>query len=451
MKEAFWLIERLNEFYNRTAIVWNGKSYNYLWLTNRIAYWLRVLSDKDIRRGEVVAFSADYSPDSCSLLIALASNDNIIVPLSGQLKEEGRDYLRSSNAGWFFVMKDSKSSIRKLSMQRPHPLVKRLQNARRPGIVLFSSGSTGRPKAILHDFFKLLERHKQRRKKLVTIPFLFLDHIGGLNTLFYTLSNGGTLVILKERSPRRVCEAVERYRVELLPVSPTFLNLLLISNACQDFNLGSLKIISYGTEVMPEETLKRLHKLLPRVKLLQTYGLSELGILFSKSRGSSSLWMKVGGEGFKIKIIDSELWIKSEFSMLGYLNAPNPFREAGWFNTHDLVVKGKNGYLKVLGRSTDIINVGGQKVFPSEVENVILKVPGVKDVTVFAEKNPLLGSIVAARVCLKEPAKETPEEFKRRMWLFCKKIIPAYKIPVRLIITDKEEYGRRFKKIRRRV
>ena len=144
-----------------------------------------------------------------------------------------------------------------------------------------------------------------------TIAFLLLDHIGGINTLFYTFSNLGTIVSVHQRSPGDVCAAIERHRVELLPSTPTFLNLLLISEAHRRYDLTSLQQITYGTEIMPETTLRRIHELLPDVNLLQTYGMSEMGILRSKSRDSNSLWVKIGGEGFETKVVNGILHVRA--------------------------------------------------------------------------------------------------------------------------------------------
>lgn len=98
----------------------------------------------------------------------------------------------------------------------------------------------------------------------------------------------------------------------------TFLNLLLLTDYYKQYDLSSLKIISYGTEVMPEITLKKLRAAFPNAQLKQTYGLSELGILGTKSKETDSLWMKVGGEGFETKVIENILYIRSASAMLGY-------------------------------------------------------------------------------------------------------------------------------------
>jgi acyl-coenzyme A synthetase/AMP-(fatty) acid ligase len=313
-------------------------------------------------------------------------------------------------------------------------------------LVLFSSGSTGKSKAALHDFIPLLEKFKVPRHRRVTLTFLLLDHIGGINTLFYTLANGGTVVSVPSRDPDVVCRAIETHRVQTLPTSPTFLNLLLISEAYRRYDLSSLELITYGTEVMPESTLHRIHALFPHVQLLQTYGLSELGILRSKSRDSNSLWVKIGGEGFETKVVDGVLWIRARSAMLGYLNAPSPFDEEGWMNTQD-VVEVDGEYIRILGRRSEIINVGGQKVYPAEVESVLLQIPNIKDVVVVGERHPITGQIVTARINLFKP--EDLTELKRRVRAFCRERLAPYKIPVKIVITDQEQHSARFKKMRK--
>src|SRR4029077_13972175 len=172
-----------------------------------------------------------------------------------------------------------------------------------------------------------------------TINFLLFDHIGGFNTLFYTLANLGTIVVPADRSVAKVCEVVQKHKVELLPTSPSFLNLLLLAEAHKQFDLSSLKLITYGTEVMPERTLKMANDAFPNARFQQTYGLSELGILRSQSAADNSLLVRVGGEGYETRVVNGTLHIRAKSSMLGYLNAPSPFDKDGWFDTGDAVIQ----------------------------------------------------------------------------------------------------------------
>ncbi len=331
-------------------------------------------------------------------------------------------------------------------MRSSNPLLADLRSSGDPGLILFSSGSTGTPKAILHNMRLVTEKFRKPGPRMVAIAFLMLDHFGGINTVFSILGGLGTVVTVRDRSVVNVCRAVEEHRVEVLPTTPSFLNMLVRSDALERFDLSSLNRITYGTEVMPQTTLDRVRRAFPGVLLQQTYGLSELGVLRSKSREDGSLWVRVGGEGFQTKVVDQILWIKSDYAMVGYLNAPDPFDADGWFNTQDLVeVDGE--WLRILGRDSDLINVAGQKVYPAEVEQAILELDNIRDVVVYGEANPLLGQMVVAKVATFEP--ETAASLKQRIRLACAHQLVAFKLPTKVVVAnDGEFYSARFKKRR---
>lgn len=131
--------------------------------------------------------------------------------------------------------------------------------------------------------------------------------------------------------------------------------------------------------------------------------------------------------------------------MLGYLNAKSPFTEDGWFMTGD-AVEVKGDYFRILGRKSEIINVGGEKVFPQEVENVILEIPGVEDVLVYGENNPLTGKIVCAKV--KYSGTEPVAEKVKKIKTHCRKRLETFKIPVKIVVVDETFESGRFKKSR---
>jgi acyl-CoA synthetase (AMP-forming)/AMP-acid ligase II len=221
---------------------------------------------------------------------------------------------------------------------------------------------------------------------------------------------------------------------------------LLISDAIRRHDLKSLEIVTYGTEPMPASTLAAVRKSLPWVRLKQTYGLSEFGILPTLSRDSSSLWLKLGVAGFEHRIVDGVLWIRSGMAMLGYLNAPSPFDPDGWFNTQDLV-EVDGDFIRILGRKSELINVAGEKVHPAEIEDVLLQLDNVRDATVSAKQNPVTGQVVAAKITLLRP--QDPEAFKRRLRKFCRERLDRYKTPALIEIVAEAHHGERFKKSRR--
>ena len=440
-----WFLDIFQTHGDSEAIIHDDRVSTYRDLLNAIDEWEGKLKSLTIRPGDTVAMVSDFTISACSLLIALIRNDNIIVPLMPVTYARRKEFLDIAGVQHVFKADRDEYAATSSTHKTPNPLVQTLRREHSAGLVLFSSGSTGTPKAALHSLRKFLEKFKTSRPAWRTLSFLLLDHIGGINTFFHTVSNGGTVIATSDRSPEAVCRVSEKYKVELLPVSPTFLNLLLLSEAYTDYDLSSLKVISYGTEPMPQSTLNKLAMEFPDTRLLQTYGLSEVGIFRSRSEANNSLWFKIGGEGFDTKIVDGELWVKSDSSILGYLNHESPFDENGWMNTGD-EVEVKGDYIRIKGRKTEMINVGGEKVYPIEVESSLLELSNIEDVIVYGEKNPIIGEIVVATVKLRE-SEELPL-LKSRIRRELSSVLASYMIPQKVIISDGNQYNERFKRMR---
>jgi long-chain acyl-CoA synthetase len=397
--------------------------------------------------GSVVSLEGEYGFRTISSFLALTSIGAILVPLSADSKVHAEEF-RSIAMVEHRVCSAGEIEVTSTGVQASHPYYDTLRSNKAPGLILFSSGSTGKNKAAVHNLARLLNKFTTARNAWRTLVFLQLDHIGGVNTMLYTLSNAGTIVVAAGRSPEQVAAVIQQHRVELLPTSPTFLNLLLLSGVCGQYDLSSLKLITYGTEAMPESTLEKAVKAFPQARFQQTYGLTEVGILRSKSREDGSLWVRVGGDGYETKIVDDRLWIKAESAMLGYLNAPSPIDTEGYFDTGDRV-EVDGDWLRILGRDSEIINVGGQKVYPAEVESVLLQMDNVVDAVVKGQSNSITGQVVIGTVRLSKP--ETVYEFKIRMRAFCRDRLPTYKVPAQINIANSALYSERFKRVRHRL
>lgn len=441
-----FLFETMRAYGDREAIASANEVMTYNSLLTHIATWQKAFSSAGLPAGAVVGIDGHYDAQTLALLLALLQHRTIIVPLSHEAQAHHREFCDIAQVEYHVRTGGVSCTIEQTGKQAQHPFYDTLRQRATPGLVLFSSGSTGKSKAIVHDLTLLLKKFQHARRPWRTLLFLGLDHIGGINTLFYTLSNGGLAVVPTERSPRGVCQAIQQHRVELLPTSPTFLNFLLLAQAHKVYDLSSLRLITYGTEPMPQSTLEQIAQAFPLAKLQQTYGLSELGILRSQSRDSTSLWVRIGGEGYQMKVVDNRLWIKADAAMLGYLNAASAFDEQGYFDTGD-VVEVDGEWLRILGRASEIINVGGSKVFPAAVESVLLALENVEDAIVYAEPNPLTGQTVAATIKLQQ--EEGAPQFKVRMRRFCKDRLAPYQIPTRIRFTNEPLHSERFKRMRR--
>ena len=408
-----WLIERFQTESECIAFIHEGREVSYGGVVTYIDDFYQRVLEAGIKRGETVVVVGDYSPEVFCMIMSLCRIGSIVIPLTRTSIVEESVALAVSGCEWYveFDSAGRHATIKHRGLNIDNALLDEFRQRGTPGMVLFSSGSTGKPKGILHDFNQVVEKFRKKRSPVIAIPFLMIDHFGGINTILAITSSLGTVVTVADRSVANICSAIEKYQVELLPATPSFLTLMMASHLQNKYNLSSLKRITYGTEVMPQSTLDRVRSQFPGVDLLQTYGLSEVGVLRSQSRKDGSLWVRVGGEGFQTKVVDGVLWIKSQYAMVGYLNAPSEFDSEGWFNTQDRVeVDGE--YFQILGRVTDLINVAGQKVYPAEIENVILAISNIQDVAVFGEKHNLLGQIVVAKVVLLED--ESLESVKMR-------------------------------------
>jgi acyl-CoA synthetase (AMP-forming)/AMP-acid ligase II len=441
-----WFLEKIASWGDRPAFVFGERTISHTAFAGLVRQWSGRLDEEKITCGDVVVVHGDYSPASCALIFALAARRAVVTPLTPLPRETLEQRCATAGADWVVeVSPDGSPRFERLFPAIVPDLIMKLRGAGAAGLILFSSGSSGEPKACLLNLDRLLETARKERKGYVTLVFLLFDHIGGINTMINVLGHGGTAVVVADRSVDTVAAAIESSGAELLPTSPTFLKMLLISDAASRFDLSSLKLITYGTEVMPKATLEGLHGAFPGVALKQTYGLSEIGIVPTRSRAPDSLWMQIGGANVEHKIVDGILWVRAATAMLGYLNAPSPFDAEGWLNTRDKV-EVEGDYIRIIGRESELINVGGEKVHPAEVENILLRAPNIRDATVAARANPVMGSVVVATVSLIEP--EDSGVLRHRLDKFCRERLEPYKVPAMFKITEGPLHSPRFKKIR---
>jgi len=426
----------------KLAEIWSGIDYPFLIHKGDELRFSEIASQSpvdlnDVRKGDVVAIIGDFNPSAILALLRLIDIGVVIVPLTVETRHEHEYFFESALVD---VVIDG-TEVNRRSHAQKHEFIEKLRGLGHAGLVLFSTGTTGRPKAILHDLTLFLKRFETPRPTLRTINFLLFDHIGGINTLLHTLFNKGVVVAPESRTVDSILETCRKFNVEVLPTTPTFLRMMLMSGAVPSKVPECLKVITYGTERMDQPTLYELCKLLPSVDFRQTFGMSELGIVRVKSEARDSLYMKVGGEGVETRVVDGVLQIRSSSRMLGYLNAQSPFDAEGWYDTKD-VVEVKDGYYKVTGRISDVINVGGLKFMASEVERVALEFPNVSLVKATPKPNPITGQHVELHV---QPTGEDSVD-KEALLAFLKDKLQPHMVPKRLQIQN-VCVGHRFKKI----
>ena len=445
-----FLLERFRDNADKIAIIDDGKSYTY----GELLEGILDLSSTTLKgiKNKVVAIIGGYSFYNIALFLALYENKNIIVPLvecnETALKESMADIKINAEILEFPNSKFPNSKFPNLEFletnDKKHAIIENLFRQNHAGLVLFSSGSTGKPKAMIHDLDTLISSFEAKKpRKLNMLLFLLFDHIGGINTLLNILATLSTAIIPRQRNSDEICALIEKYKISVLPSNPTFLNLILMSNAYKKYDLSSLKMITYGTEAMSESLLARLKATFKKVKFLQTFGTSETGILNTSSKSSSSTYIKLNDAEYKT--INGELWIKSKTQILGYLNANMSAFKDGWFKTGDLVLR-DGEYLKIVGRLKELINIGGKKALPSEIESVIMELENIADCVVYGEKNAITGQSVSCDVVLKNTMAK--DELKKLIRSACASKLERYKIPSKINVVEKIAFTNRFKKVR---
>ncbi|MCG6349094.1 ANL family adenylate-forming protein [Vibrio fluvialis] len=449
-----WLIDNIKNFGQSKFLSDGSVTYSYTELLNAINLYLDLIEKNKLETGEVVVISSDYSFHSISLLMALAINGNIIVPLVTKNSAEFEEKVRISGATKIIKLENTTVSfIDTTNFDEENSIIADLKKLNDAGLVLFSSGSTGEPKAMVHNFTKLVNSFQDKKKKSLNMMlFLMFDHVGGVNTLLNCLSMGAHIILPQDRNPINVAGLIEKYSVQVLPTTPTFLNMMLMSQVNKQFSLGSLRMITYGTEPMPESLLEKLKVAFPKVRLMQTFGTSETGIANTSSRSSNSLDIRFDDPNTEVKIVEGELWLRSKTQVLGYLNSDmSSFTDDGWFKTGDLVEDLGDNYFKIVGRAKEVINVGGEKVLPAEVESVVMEIEFVEDCLAYPMKNMITGQAVGLQVVIANNINDSEAELRKVIRKYCSSRMERYKTPTKIEFVTKTNFGDRFKKLRLKI
>lgn len=431
-------LQRISYFKENIAFICDDKSYTYAALLQSIESKRQSLQ---IPQGSIVAIVGDYSFAQITYFFALYRKKCIIVPILPRNMD-----FDVGEFGIEFILQVHNGAIKRVDSQK-YELLQSLKDSKQSGLILFSSGSTGKPKAIIHSLDTFLVAYSAKKANPLRVLSVYLpDHIAGIDVMCNTLGGGGTLVIPKQRQPQSILNALKQYEIEILPASPTLLRLLLLSDITK-YDLDSLKLVVYGSEPMSEALLASLYQALPHTNFKQGFGTSETNAMKTKNMQE---FFKIVNASYKI--VNNELFIKSPTQALGYLNADNSvFDEQGYFATGDLVeVREEEGqkYIKIIGRVKEVINVGGEKVLPQEIEGILLKMPYIQDCLVYGESNAITGQSVSVKVVLDAKVLFSNLELKKQIRIFCKDKLAAFKIPTKVEIVESLAMSERFKKMR---
>ena len=293
-------------------------------------------------------------------------------------------------------------------------------------ISLFTSGTTGLPKKVTHTFqsltrfLKVSAKHKESVWGFAYNP----THIAGLQVFFQALMNQNTIVRLSGLDREQLFSEIENNQITNISATPTFYRLLLPAKG----SYISLLRITSGGEKFDEHTVSQLASMFPNARITNVYASTEAGTLFASSGNDFTIKSEFR---HLIKTVDNELFL--HHSLMG--DSSSIVLVDGWYPTGDLitVVSEEPFIFNFTSRKNEMINVGGYKVNPSEVEDAIRLYSGVKDVCVYSKANRILGNIVCCDIVttgetlsekqIREFLQEKLQEFKiPRLMKFVKKL-----------------------------
>ena len=267
-------------------------------------------------------------------------------------------------------------------------------------VLILTSGTTGAPKGTRHRWSRLLATARPEdgtgQRWLLAYN---TSQFAGLQLILHALVSGATIVVPASVQPRHAVDAMRTAGVTHASATPTFWRFATHLLREPGTVRPPLQQITLGGEAIPEAVLVELHELFPAARISQVYASSEFGSSVSVRDGKPGLPVSVldrtDDAPVQLRIVDGELHARSTVGMLGYHGVDD--RASGWHATGDLV-EIVDDRIRFVGRTSEIINVGGVKVAPLPIEEVVSRVPGVVAAVVYGRTNPVTGNVVATDV-----------------------------------------------------
>lgn len=461
---------RASRYYpQRKALALCGTYLNFTELEHRVAEIAAALSKQGFQVGDRLAFLLPNGPEYIELVYACSRLGVIAVPLNTRLSAVEIDrVLADANPHGFVRHSALPSPATRVAWERvldQEPWEP--SDASPPEIhydpeailaLIYTSGTTGRPKGVMVSHANVLAdmhnfnywvRYREGGVYLHAAPIF---HIADFPAMFGAPAFGACQITIPKFSPQIFCETVERERVTHTVLVPTMINLLTQFPDLKKFDLSSLEVLAYGGSPMAPELIRHIRELLPNLKLVQVYGLSETGFLtgLQDQEHTEDRLLSCGRPcpGVDVQVVDAswrqvgngdhgELVARGANVMRGYWNNQEEtalaFRD-GLFRTGDIGYQDADGYCYILDRLKDMIVTGGENVYSGEVEAVIYQQPAIREAAVFGIPDPQWGEIVMACVVLKPGRTLSADE----LIAHCRRTLANYKVPRRIEFSDDE-------------
>jgi len=466
-----WLRRRARAAPSAPALVFGDRTWSNTELatdTAAVSAWLKL---HGVRSGDRVAYMGANHPDFLRTALATVALGAVFVPLDPRRSgEQLRFILDDAGCGWLIHGPESAGIVRDLRDRTAVGQVllsDAIPSAERPiadappaaidlpvdmddlCFLFYTSGTTGPPKGAMLTHGNLTWNVvnflsvSDFRPDDVTLALAPLHRAGGWGvTLLPTLFVGGSVVLAPDRDPDRCLRLIDAHRVTTLFGGPDLLAALAAADTWGTADLSSLRLVISGGDTVPEPLIRRYAD--RGLLLLQGYGLSEAGPMALMLDAGDAV-RKLGSAGLPPLLTDAqvlrddgteaascesgELVVRGPNVMRGYWNRPAETEDAlrgGWLHTGDAAYRDDEGFFYIVGRLGDAYVSAGTRVYPGEVEKVLVDHPAVREAGVVGVPDERLGTAGAAFVVLESGMSAQP----RGLLDFCATRLPGDKVPV---------------------
>ena len=463
-----------NEKKKKTAAVLNDRKITYEDLEKESNQLAHGLIDLNIEPSDMVSIMLPNSLEFLTAYLGVIKSGATMVPLNISFKAPAVEYiLNNSEAKIVITSKKFLPLIKKCNLESLENIIlvdgdksddyillselkeqkttlPQLENIDQEytAACLYTSGTTGQPKGamlthhnLIFDTQKTIEHLKvdDSDRYICVLPMFhaFAETVCMLMPMFL----GAEIVIVDRFLPEKVLKTIQEKNVTFFAGVPTMYSALLNVKNRDEFDLSDLNICISGGAAMPQQTMEDFEETF-NVKILEGNGPTETSPVayvnpVDGERKSGSVGLPIPET--KVKIVDEndnelpigeigEIAVQGEHVMKGYFKMPEATEKTlrgGWLHTGDLGKMDQDGYVYIVDRKKDMINVGGMNVYPREIEEQLYKHPKVQSAAVVATKDELRGEIPKAVIVLREGENATEREIQK----YCMQYFANYKVP----------------------
>jgi len=438
-----WLRRHAASRPGATAIVYQDQALTWAGLAERVLRVANGLRRQGIGRGDVVAIQLPNIPEFLVAHLAIARLGAVTCTVHMPYRGAEIDAILShSGAKLFFTAAYPFAELERegpLGEDYPAP------DSRDAFLLLYTSGTTASPKGVPHSYRSMLGNSRLGAREmglsadsrvLCAAP---LSHLYGLYSLHCAWSLGACTALLPQFAPQGLAEAIEKHKPSALWCGPAHVAACRNAGLFDKYDWSTLRLAIVSGSLAPPELVRYFSGKVPKCAVTQLWGMTELqaGLYTRPGDGIEKAATSAGrpSPGTQIRLQDGELQVRGPLLFSGYYNNDDANRSAftpeGWFRTGDLAEE-RGGFYAITGRSKDIINRGGVKFNPAEVEALLDQHPKILQSAIVPMPDPVLGEKACAFLVLRDSAQSVVLE-ELVEYLLAKQIAKN-KLPERVVV-----------------